>query len=89
MKFKRGGGFLVPPDPKMKVALPPDLYGELQEIANRHKLSVIQLLIKIIKCGLLMVYVEENHKDGARIFIRDNEGEREIKVFDERGENHE
>jgi hypothetical protein len=61
---------------RYNLALPEDLFNEVQELANRRQTTVVDLLRRFIKLGLLSASVEERPNSG--IFLREDDTEREI-----------
>jgi DNA-binding MarR family transcriptional regulator len=61
---------------RYNLALPEELFNELQELANTRQTTVVDLLRRFIKLGLIAASTEEQPDSG--IFIRENGSEREI-----------
>ncbi len=61
---------------RYNLALPEDLYAEVQALADRQHTTVVELLRRFIKLGLLATAVQERHD--AALIIREGEKEREI-----------
>lgn len=58
------------------LTLPEDLFDELQQLADREHTTVVDLLRRFIKLGLLAIRVNET--PGSALIIREGEKEREI-----------
>ena len=61
---------------RYNLVLPEELFWELQTLADRQKTTVVELLRKFIKLGLLATKVEET--PGSGLFIREGDRERQI-----------
>ena len=61
---------------RYNLALPEDLFNEIQKLADSQHITVLELLRRFIKLGLLVSKIQEN-PDSA-LFIREGENEREI-----------
>lgn len=61
---------------RYNLALPEDLYAEVQALADRQHTTVVELLRRFIKLGLLATAVQERRD--AALIIREGEKEREI-----------
>jgi hypothetical protein len=61
---------------RYNLALPEPLYEELQTLADREHTTILELLRRFIKLGLLAVKVQDT--PGAALIIREGESEREI-----------
>lgn len=61
---------------RYNLALPEDLYAEVQALADRQQTTVVELLRRFIKLGLLVTEVQERRD--AALIIREGEKEREI-----------
>jgi hypothetical protein len=48
-----------------------DLYGEIQEIANRNKTTINDVYHRIFKGGLLLIYADER---GEKVVLHDTDG---------------
>ena len=61
---------------RYNLALPEELYAEVQALADRQQTTVVELLRRFIKLGLLATAVQE--RPDASLLIREGEREREI-----------
>ena len=71
-----------PNNPGLKrynMALPSELYKELQVISDQEHTSVVELIRKFIKLGLIVLRIERD--PDARIIIQDSKGERELQML--------
>ncbi|MCA0354725.1 MAG: hypothetical protein LCH85_22250 [Chloroflexi bacterium] len=64
---------------RYNLALPDDLYGQLQELADKKQTTVVALLRQFIKLGLTAVELEDK-PDGELIF-RQNGKDVTVKLF--------
>lgn len=64
---------------RYQLVLPRSLYGKLQEAANARHMTVSALLRKCVQSGL---FIEAALRDGKRLSLHDETGEKEI-VWDE------
>ena len=58
------------------IVLPEDEYVELQNVADRRNITILELLRRFIKLGILMDEAEQN--PDAKILIQEGETEREV-----------
>lgn len=56
--------------------IPMGLYNEVKQVADNHHTTVLEMLKKFIKLGLVLVAIEK--KPDTMIIIREGESEREI-----------
>lgn len=61
---------------RYNLALPEELFNEVQQLAEKRQTTVVELLRRFIKLGLIAAQVEDT--PGAAIFIRDGDTERQI-----------
>jgi hypothetical protein len=61
---------------RYNLALPQELFDELQELADRQHTTVVELIRRFIKLGLIAVRVQEN--PDAALLIREGETLREV-----------
>ncbi len=61
---------------RYNLILPQDLFDEVQRIADDRQTSVVDMLRRFIKLGLLAIQVEES--PGAALLIREGDTEKEI-----------
>jgi hypothetical protein len=61
---------------RYNLALPEDLYNELQSLANERHTTVVAILRSFIKLGLMAIEIEKT--PDAALLIRENNKEREI-----------
>ncbi|MGH2602721.1 MAG: Clp protease N-terminal domain-containing protein, partial [Dehalococcoidia bacterium] len=61
---------------RYNLALPEDLHDEVQSLADRQQTTVVEVLRRFIRLGLLVTEVQE--RTGTALIIRDGEREREI-----------
>lgn len=61
---------------RSNLALPDTLFQEVQELANRQHTTVVELIRRFIKLGLLATQIQE--RPDAALLIREGEKEREI-----------
>ena len=64
---------------RYNLAVPETLYTELQKAAETRHTSVVELLRRFIKLGLLALDVERT--PGSALFIREGDHEREILFY--------
>ena len=64
---------------RYNMVLPEPLYLELQEAANDRDITVVELLRRFIKLGLMINNVSKN--PGAAFLIRNGDSEREIVLY--------
>ena len=58
------------------LTLPEDLFDEIHDLAERRQTTVVDLLRRFIKLGLIAANVDET--DNAALIIREGDSEREI-----------
>jgi len=56
--------------------LPEELFDEIKRVADKQQTTVVEIIRKFMKLGLLAVQVEET--PGSALLIRENNVEREI-----------
>lgn len=61
---------------RYNLALPAELYDELQQVADQKQVTLVELLRKFIKLGLLATQLED--RPGAALLIRENGTDRQI-----------
>jgi hypothetical protein len=61
---------------RYSLVLPEDLFEEIQHLAEKRQTTVVDLIRRFIKLGLLAAQVEET--PGAAFIIREGDTEREI-----------
>jgi hypothetical protein len=61
---------------RYNLVMPEELFNEIQKIADNRHTTVVEMLRKFIKVGLLAVQAEET--PGSALLIREGETEREI-----------
>jgi len=61
---------------RYNLALPEDLYDEVQSLADRQQTTVVEVLRRFIRLGLLATEVQD--RTGTALIIRDGDREREI-----------
>ena len=69
----------VPRPPGMKrysLVLPEDLFAALQELADTRQTTVVDLIRRFIKLGLIAAKIEDT--PGAALIIRDGDSEQQI-----------
>jgi hypothetical protein len=64
---------------RYNLALPETLFDELQKLAERRHTTVVELLRRFIKLGLLAIELEET--PDAALLIREGDTEREVLFF--------
>lgn len=64
---------------RYNMALPFELYTELREVANQEHTSVVELIRKFIKLGLIVLRIERD--PDAKIIIHDSKGKRELQML--------
>lgn len=64
---------------KYNLALPQALFDELQEVADKRHTTVVELLRRFIKLGLIATQIDET--PGAALIIREGDKEREILIL--------
>ena len=60
---------------RFQVLLPDELLAEMQAIASREHTSVVEILRRYIKLGLL---IDRVNRDGGKFLIRENNIDREV-----------
>lgn len=71
-QVKRGTGGLK----RYNLVLPEELFDELQGMADRENTTVVDVLRKFIKIGLLVDKV--SNSDNSKLLIRENNVDREV-----------
>ena len=61
---------------RYNLVLPEELFDEIKKIADKRQTTVVEIIRKFMKLGLLAVQVEET--PGSALLIRENDVEREI-----------
>jgi hypothetical protein len=61
---------------RYNLALPKELFEELKEAADERGMTVVEVLRKFIKLGLLAL--ETENKPGSALIIREGDTERQI-----------
>jgi hypothetical protein len=61
---------------RYNLVLPEDLFIEVQKVADNRHTTVVEMLRRFIKLGLLAIQLEE--KPGAALLIREGDTERQI-----------
>ncbi|HEX9990864.1 MAG TPA: hypothetical protein VGE45_20595 [Chloroflexia bacterium] len=61
---------------RYSLALPEDMFAQLEETARNRGMTVVELLKTFIKIGFLVIQVDEN--DNAALIIREGDKEREV-----------
>jgi hypothetical protein len=61
---------------RYNLVLPEELFAELERMANKRHTSVVEVLRRYIKLGLLVEQIDE--RPGAELLIREGERERQI-----------
>ncbi len=61
---------------KYNLALPQELFDKLQEVTDRQHTTVVELLRKFIKLGLIVIDLDE--QPDAALIIREGDKEREV-----------
>lgn len=64
---------------RYNLALPKDLYGELQCLAKSEHTTVLDLIRRFIKLGLVAVHIEKD--PDAKIVIHEGNRQRELVFF--------
>lgn len=64
---------------KYNLALPQALFDELQEVADKRHTTVVELLRRFIKLGLIAIQIDET--PDAALIIREGDKEREILIL--------
>ena len=64
---------------RYNLALPKELFEELKEAAEERGMTVVEVLRKFIKLGLLAL--ETQDKPGSALIIREGDTERQIMMF--------
>ncbi len=77
---KPKAGTEMPAEPKgvksYNLVIPEDLFDTVQELADKRQTTVVELLRRFIKLGLLVAHVEDT--PGAAFIIREGDSEREV-----------
>jgi hypothetical protein len=68
----------IPKTKRYNLVLPDELYGELQNLADRRSLSVIDVMRKFIQIG--MIVDKASTMPNTKILIRENNVDREIVI---------
>jgi len=61
---------------RYNLVLPEELFDEIKRVADKQQTTVVEIIRKFMKLGLLAVQVEET--PGSALLIRENNVEREI-----------
>ena len=61
---------------RYNLALPVDVFDAVKDVAEKRKSTVLEVLRKFVKIGLLVAEIEET--PGASLYIREGEAERQI-----------
>jgi len=61
---------------RYSLVLPEELFDAVQELAEQRQTTVVELIRRFIKLGLIAARIEET--EGAALIIREGETEREI-----------
>ncbi len=61
---------------RYNLAIPEELFNEVQRIADQRQTTVVELLRKFIRLGLIAIQAEEN--PDMALIIREGDKEREI-----------
>lgn len=61
---------------RYNLALPTDLFDALQQIADKRQTTVVDVLRRFIKLGIMAVNIEET--EGSALIIREGNAERQI-----------
>ena len=61
---------------RYNLVLPEELFDEIQRVADKQQTTVVEIIRKFMKLGLLAVQVEET--PGSALLIREKGVEREI-----------
>ena len=64
---------------RYNLALPTELFEEIQNAADKENTTVVEMLRKFIKIGLLALDAQE--KPGSALVIREGDTERQILIF--------
>jgi hypothetical protein len=64
---------------RYNLALPTDLFEELKEAADTRGMTVVEVLRKFIKLGLLVLDTQD--KPGSALIIREGDAERQILIY--------
>lgn len=61
---------------RYNLALPEDLFNELQQTADQRQTTVVELLRKFIKLGLLIIQTEDS--SGSTFWLKEGDSEKQI-----------
>jgi len=61
---------------RYNLALPEDLFNELQETADQRQTTVVELLRRFIKLGLLITQAED--LSGSTFWVKEGDSEKQI-----------
>ena len=64
---------------RYNLALPKELFDELKKAADEKGMTVVEILRKFIKLGLLILEVQD--KPGSALIIREGDTERQILIY--------
>jgi hypothetical protein len=64
---------------RYNLVLPAELFDELQQVADKRHTTVVELLRKFVKLGLMAVQIDEN--PSAALLIREGKTERQIVIL--------
>jgi len=64
---------------RYNLALPKDLFEELKDAADKRGMTVVEVIRKFIKLGLLAL--ETQDKPGSALIIRESDTERQIMML--------
>lgn len=64
---------------RYNLALPKELFDELKKAADEKGMTVVEILRKFIKLGLLILEIQD--KPGSALIIREGDTERQILIY--------
>ena len=64
---------------RYNLALPNELFEELKMVADEKGISVVEMLRKFIRLGLLALQIQD--KPGSALIIREGDTERQIMIL--------
>ncbi len=64
---------------RYNLVVPEELYSEVENLANRRHTTVVEMLRRFIRLGLIAAKVDET--PGAALLIREGDKERQLLLF--------
>ena len=64
---------------RYNLALPTALYDEVKQAADKHGVTVVDIIRKFLQIGLMVIKLQD--EPGAALIIREGDSERQILIF--------